>query len=202
MKNGRLARTRGEDRVHHRLGDGSGDRNTGSGRRRGNHLETPNPTMRDVDLTLETIDPAVLLLKSDGGGRVGVGEAELARPPPSSRLLGGGVACWGGGGRGSARRPLGLYVYRCRYGQGLSTSLLDAIVSCLSSSSFLRSLLVVSCCLLIYPCPFGTKEFHNKMHAFPTNAIQLYIICHGPRAHWAARVTVAQTTVAPRSSAL
>ena len=37
-------------------------------------------------------------------------------------------------------------------------------------------MLVVSCCLLIYPCPFGTKEFHNKMHAFPTNAIQLYII--------------------------
>ena len=62
--------------------------------------------MRDVDLALETIDPAVLLLNSDGGGWVGVGEAELARPPPSSRLLGllaseplrwrrGGVACWG-----------------------------------------------------------------------------------------------------------
>jgi len=76
--------------------------------------------MKDVDLSLEMIDPAVLLLNSDGGGRVGVGEAELARPPPSSLLLGGGVACWGGGGgRGSARRPLGLYVYRCRYGQGL-----------------------------------------------------------------------------------
>ena len=87
-ENGRLARTRGEDRVHHRLGDGSGDRNTGSSRRRGNHLETPNPVMRDVDLALEMIDPAVLLLNSDGGGWVGVGEAELARPPPSSRLLG------------------------------------------------------------------------------------------------------------------
>ena len=44
--------------------------------------------MRDVDLALETIDPAVLFLNSDGGGWVGVGEAELARPPPSSRLLG------------------------------------------------------------------------------------------------------------------
>ena len=124
MENGRLARTHGEDRVHHRLSDGSGERNTGSRRRRGKRLGTLNPAMGDVD-------PAVLLLKSDGGGRVGVGEAELARPPPSSQLLGllaveplrrrGGLL-----GRrrrrqrqGFGRRPLGLYVYRCRYGQGL-----------------------------------------------------------------------------------
>jgi len=69
-------------------------------------LGTPNPAMGDVDPTMETMDPAILLLNSDGGGRVGVREAELARPPPSSRLLGllaseplrwrrGGVACWG-----------------------------------------------------------------------------------------------------------